>query len=118
MKIRIYDNRMRLRLSKSEVSQLVQKGEVSAQCQIIGGTLDYKLIRGQYSAIKASFENNTISVFIPDSLTLNWDQDERVGFDGTDTNGLYILIEKDFQCLSPRDEDEGDLYLNPEAIAI
>ncbi|MDG2455745.1 MAG: hypothetical protein P8N47_08050 [Bacteroidia bacterium] len=44
---------------------------------------------------------------------MNWDTDERVGFDHT-VNGLFILLEKDWQCLKPRDhEDESNLYQHP-----
>ena len=115
MKIRINGNRLRLRLSKSEVAKVVKDGEVSDQCLIFGTTLTYRLISHRESVMYARFVHNTITVYAPEHFFEEWDTDDRVGFDGYDTNGLYILVEKDFQCLSShRDEDESDLYPNPD----
>ncbi len=115
MKIRINGNRLRLRLTKSEVSHLVAHSEVADQCQIGTNTLIYKIVSGDHAALEAAFSDQTITVFVPDALTDKWDENDLVGFDGHDANGMYILVEKDFQCLSPRDEDETDLYPNPIA---
>jgi hypothetical protein len=32
-----------------------------------------------------------------------------------DGEELRILIEKDFQCLAPREEDESDMFPHPDA---
>ena len=115
MKIRINGNRLRLRLAKTEVSHLVANREVSDHCQIGVNTLTYKILSGDYPTLDAAFSDQIITVFVPNALTEKWDENDRVGFDGHDANGLYILVEKDFQCLSPREEDESDLYPNPVA---
>lgn len=116
MKIRINGNSIRIRLSQSETSTLVNHGEISSVCEFIDGRLKYTLTQGDYSVLKANFLNSEITVCIPKSYVLEWDKNETIGFDGKDTNGLYILIEKDFQCLKPRDhEDESNLYANPQS---
>lgn len=116
MKIRISGNSLRLRLSQTEIIQFVHDGEVSSACQLGQNSLIYKIKHGDHSGITANFVGDTITAHVPASLVKNWDTDERVGFDATDQNGLYILIEKDFQCLKPRPhEDETDLFPNPQS---
>ena len=48
-----------------------------------------------------------------------WIKTDLEGFDAIMDNGtkagLYVLVEKDWQCLKPRDEDEADLFPNPNA---
>ena len=48
-----------------------------------------------------------------------WVKTDLEGFDAIMDNGteegLYVLVEKDWQCLTPRDEDESDLFPNPNA---
>lgn len=117
MKIRINGNSVRLRLSQSEVIQFVNEGIVSSSCNLGGGRLTYQIKKGDFPTIFANMENQTISINIPNNLADHWDTDFRVGFDNMDSRGLYILVEKDFQCLKPRiNEDESDLFPNPQAI--
>ncbi len=116
MKIRISNNSIRLRLSQSEVTGFVDSGEVNTTCQFTNNILTYKVIHANYESISADFADDMIIVSVPSSLVRHWDTDERIGFDFTDKNGLYILIEKDFQCLKPRHhEDESGLYPNPQS---
>ncbi len=75
--------------------------------------LTYKLIQGEFPELCADFDGDSIVIKSPESYVQKWNTDDRVGFDGYDTIGLYILIEKDFQCLTHRNEDESDLYPNP-----
>lgn len=116
MKIRISGNSLRLRLSQHEVLQLVASGQVVSSCKFPDNVLHYEIRHGDYPGITASCTDNTISILVPSGLVNNWDADERVGFDTMDASGLFILIEKDFQCLKPRPhEDESDLFPNPAA---
>lgn len=117
MKLRIQDNSIRFRLSQTDVHKLVHDGMVSSSCQFPINSLKYTILHNELtSSLKADFLEKEIKVRIPSSLVNGWDQDDRVGFAAYDTNGLYILIEKDFQCLQPRpNEDERDLYANPDS---
>jgi hypothetical protein len=116
MKIRINGNSLRIRLSQTEIKTLVLKGEISSVCQFINDRLVYTLKHGDYPQLTADFIQGVITIYIPQSLVQHWDKNETIGFDGKDTSGLYILIEKDFQCLKPRQhEDESDLYTNPQS---
>lgn len=116
MKIRISGNSVRLRLSQSEVLHFVSQGLVSDECHFGNEKLTYQIAQYNGNEIVASLTGQTISVQVPENLAAHWDTDTRVGFDGRMANGLFILIEKDFQCLKPRpNEDESDLFPNPQA---
>ena len=113
MKIRIKDNSVRYRLSQNEVTHLVQNGETWSKCQFGAGELKYGVLATDAEELSCSFDGNTITTKVPKSLLVNWDTDERVGFNHS-VDGLYILLEKDWQCLKPRDhEDESNLYQHP-----
>ena len=115
MKIRIKGNSVRFRLAQDEVTALVQNGEVWSQCQFGTSALSYGLLANNNSDISSEMQENTITCHIPKLLLENWDTDERVGFENR-TDSLFLLIEKDWQCLKPRaHEDESNLYQNPQA---
>ncbi|MEY2924795.1 MAG: hypothetical protein RLZZ337_1343 [Bacteroidota bacterium] len=115
MKLRIKDNSIRFRLAQNEVTELVHKGSIKSQSNISGQSLIYGIETTENNAITCRFVANAIVASIPMALITDWDTDERVGFENT-TEGLYILIEKDWQCMKPREnEDESDLYANPQA---
>ncbi|HNP20122.1 MAG TPA: hypothetical protein PKL31_16910 [Fulvivirga sp.] len=122
MKIRIKGNSLRLRLSKTAISQLKQKGIVSQQISFGGNMLTYQLkIDKAITQVQADYINNVISVNIPNELAAKWTDTEMVGFDEEVKYGngqsISVLVEKDFQCLTAREgEDETDLFTNPQMI--
>jgi len=123
MKIRIKDSSIRFRLSQTEVKKLYKKGKISSVCQF-GSTSKFKYSivskeGGNSEYICVYLKRNHIKVELSATDVKEWYKTELEGFDvemdnGTD-EGLYLLIEKDWQCLVPRDEDETDLYDNPNA---
>lgn len=117
MKLRIAGNSIRLRLNQKEVSQFVNQGFVRATCQIGDQILTYEIAQDDVcDQIKAHMCDHNITVSVPKPIAQFWDIDTRTGFDAKDNHGLYILIEKDFQCLQTRShEDESDNYPNPKA---
>ncbi|MBC7885689.1 MAG: hypothetical protein H7X99_09455 [Saprospiraceae bacterium] len=115
MKLRINGDSIRLRLAKTEVETLVNMGKVASACKIAGHSLIYQIIKSKEAHISATYVDDVLNISIHESLLHRWDEDERVGFDAVDKAGLYILVEKDFQCLKPRThEDESGLYKNPQ----
>lgn len=116
MKIRINNNSVRLRLNPEDVTQLTQEGKAMSICHFPNGVFRYSVVASSREIISADFTGGTISVEIPSDQLLNWDKDDRVGFEFTTEEGLFILVEKDFQCLQPRKhENEDHLYPNPKA---
>lgn len=113
MKIRIKDNSARFRLTQNEVTALVKYGETWSKCNFGKGELVYGIKSTDADDISCVFIGNKVTTKVPKALLTNWDTDQRVGFDKR-TDDLYILIEKDWQCLKPRDhEDESNLYKHP-----
>jgi len=49
---------------------------------------------------------------MPAAMVHEWVETEKVGFEYTDSH-LYLLVEKDFQCLDNVAEDQSDNYPNP-----
>jgi hypothetical protein len=122
MKIRIKGNSIRLRLGKSEVAQFAEKGYLQEHTSFGNGiAFSYALIKSSdIDEVKASFENNTISISVSDMIANQWTQTDEVGFQHKQalTNGeeLFLLVEKDFVCLDNTIEDQSDNYPNPNAV--
>lgn len=81
-----------------------------------GQLLTYRLTKG--TELRASFDNNTITITLSQPEVDTWVASEQVGIKGNLTleNGdkLSILVEKDFKCLTERSEDESDMFPNPK----
>ncbi len=122
MKIRIKGNTIRLRLSKSEVAFFEKEKQISEETNFGNSSFTYQLITDvNADSIKASLQNNCISVHIPAEDSLKWTSSNLVGL-SNDMNvcndkKLFILIEKDFKCLDETIEDQSDNYDNPLAQA-
>ena len=120
MKLRIFGNSIRLRLSQSEVVELAEKGRVSSTLTFSVGELAYELaVSKDVDHVASTFIDGRITVSIPERLASDWCTTDRVGIEGQqplDDGSLHILIEKDFTCLQPRAGDEDrDTFPNPLA---
>jgi hypothetical protein len=119
MKLRIKGNTLRLRLSKSEIAKIGSEGYVEDAIGFAGNArLKYAMQVSDAPSLSASLENCAITVHLPKALATTWVETEQVGFEIHQPldNGesLYILVEKDFQCLTTRpNEDESDNYAHP-----
>jgi len=122
MKIRILGDSLRLRLSQTEVKEMLEKGMVKDTIRF--GTdaaqqLHYILRKATVSQVSASFNSNTISVVIPNGLANDWAASNKISIAEfvpiNNQEQLKILIEKDFKCLKERPgEEEADLFPNPD----
>ena len=115
MKIRIKGNSIRYRLSKTDVEQFIKTGYLEEIVDFGAQKLVYALKKHGDSALSASFEQNTITLYMPEQMTEEWEAPEKVGFNGVH-NKLSLLIEKDFQCLDNVAEDQTDNYPNPASV--
>lgn len=112
MKIRIKGNSLRYRLTRSEVERLAKNGQLEETTNFGDTQLTYAIKQTGNDALSASFEANTITLHLPDTMIQQLAYTDRVGFDNNN-NGLYLLIEKDFMCLDTPAEDQTDNYPNP-----
>ncbi len=116
MKIRIKGNSIRYRLSKTEVEKFIAEGYVEESIAFVSQTLKYALQRDDLKDnLSATFLDNTITIYMPTIMAAEWQNEDRIGFNGVD-NKLSLLIEKDFQCLDNTLEDQSDNYPNPAMV--
>lgn len=121
MKLRIRGDSVRLRVSQGELTQFLERGEVSDRIRFPGGaSLAYRLLRDEAAqAVSANLKNDAITVSVPVTVAERWAEPDEVGFRGEGSLGsdsLAILVEKDFTCLAPREgEDDSDLFPNPRS---
>ncbi|MGI9264831.1 MAG: DUF7009 family protein [Gammaproteobacteria bacterium] len=122
MKLRIRDNSVRLRLMRGEVDALQEKGIVEATTGFPGNrSFGYSVESSPAIVTPAAFfSDNRVTVRLPETTVLAWSTSEQVSIESEqvldDGDTLRILVEKDFICLTGRDdEDESDMYPHPEA---
>lgn len=121
MKLRVLDNSIRLRLTRSEVETVNEHGLVRGSVRFAGSnTFDY-VLESSPATVKpeAHISNNVLTVRLPELDVRHWAGSEQVSIQSEqlldDGDQLRILVEKDFQCLAPREgEDESDMYPHPE----
>jgi hypothetical protein len=119
MKIRIKGPSVRLRLSKSEVAGIVHEGIVAEETPFGNATFKYVLKRvADGDKLTASFDNGSMTMYVPEALIKDWDTNTLVSIEANmpvgDGNTLYLLLEKDFQCIDQTTEDQSDNYINPK----
>ena len=118
MKLRIKGNSLRLRLSKTDVEKLVVAKYLEERTSFGSNTFGYALqIKDAGDEVSADFDGGKITVFIPEIFIKGWAVNDVVGFNATkqvsEAESLYILVEKDFKCLTEVAEDQKDNYENP-----
>lgn len=124
MKLRILDDSLRLRLTRTEVDVVSTDGLVRGRVHFAGtNTFDY-VLESSPATVKpeAHISNNVLTIRVPTMDIQNWAGSEQVSIISeqvlNDGDPLKILIEKDFACLAPRDgEDESDMFTHPNANA-
>ncbi len=117
MKIRILGNRVRLRLSQSEVAQIGRLESVEESTNFGENTFSYVLaVHEMDQHIHANYEGGSIQISIPKAMAQNWADSDEVGIQTPSDYSPFILIEKDFKCLTVREgEDESDMFYNPNS---
>lgn len=123
MKLRIRGNTVRLRLTRGEV-EAVGRGELVEESTHFpdGSVLRYQMVPGgvQEASQSSNDEGHLIRIEVPSVVATNWaENEEQVGLTGDQpfiVEPLEILVEKDFDCVTPRvGEDPVDTYPNPNA---
>lgn len=119
MKVRIKGNSIRMRITKTEVSQFCKTGYIQEETQFINTTFTYALIsEADALEMTATFEDNKLTIVLPLGSIEDWENSKKVGFSNsislTDGKKLSLLVEKDFTCLEDRGEDESENYPNPK----
>ena len=121
MKLRILGNSIRLRVGRSELAELADKGTVADAIHFATGqALTYRIVADRSGNTSAGFAAGEITVAVPAGDVRSLATTDLVSIRGVQKlpagETLSILVEKDFECLVPRTgEDPRDLYDNPAA---
>jgi hypothetical protein len=120
MKLRILDDSLRLRLGRSEVTRLAQGEPVEGHTHFPSGVFTYRVTTTSEVRSAASFVDGCIEVCLPVADVQRWATTDEVSLRATQElaggRSLRLLVEKDFQCLAPRDEaEDSDSFENPNA---
>lgn len=120
MKLRIRGNSIRLRLTRSEVDQLVENGSVQERVEFGRGKsrFSYRLVADDgIDGPSAIYEMDEMTISISRTAADNWKNAETIGIESFQSLGddseLRILIEKDFACQKTRvGENDSDAFPN------
>ena len=113
-------NSIRFRLTQSEVKIVEQTGLVKDQIKFSNSiSLEYEIKAATgLEYVEATYSEDKITLKVNESLIRDWAHSDQVtissSLDLSSNENLTILIEKDFKCLSPRDEDESDMFPHPK----
>ena len=125
MKLRIKGNSVRLRLTPSEVKQLLRDGVIREHLQFTANPKDrlmYAVISSLSGATTTvAYQSGNITVSVPEVQLKNWAGSEEVGVYADvalgDDRILSVTIEKDFACLDLSDAENEDTFPNPNLAA-
>jgi len=121
MKLRIKGNSIRIRVSKTEVSDFEKNGELIEATFFGANHFHYCMKKTNASStLFADYQNNCITVHVPEKIANEWTSTDMIGFNykmplGNDKH-LFLLVEKDFVCIDNTFEDQSDNYPNPNAV--
>jgi hypothetical protein len=123
MKLRIKENSLRLRISRSEVASLLQRDRLEETIHFApqaNAKFTYALEQtASMSTLSIQYTHSNVTVLIPADRVNTWCVSDQVGIAESLSIGgfgvLDVLIEKDFACLDRNDEENEDTFPNPNS---
>lgn len=107
---------------RGEVDTLRTEGLVAASTSFPGGRVFRYVVESSPASVNpaAFYSESEMVLRLPETTVLAWATSDQVSIEGEqvllDGQKLRILVEKDFVCLTGRDdEDESDMYPHPAA---
>ena len=123
MKIRLYKDSVRLRISPSELSQLSDGNTINESFNWPGtgnSKLQFSIIPGDGPLAHADMSSGSYSIRIGIQRLKDWEASDEVGiYDKLslpEQGSLSISIEKDFECKGRDSEDKTDRFTNPNEV--
>ena len=115
MKLRIKGDSLRLRLTRPEVQELVERGSVEAAARFADAARFGYAVRldDAANALTAKFATGCVTVTVPAQQAQQWAASDAVGIYGED-GPLTLAVEKDFACIDRDDPEDADAFPNPK----
>src|SRR5690242_3642190 len=118
MKIRLYGNSVRVRLSRSEVDRLADGQTVEQRTDLHPQPLRFRIQPIEQLDLEAGilvrFADGEMHITLPLDAIRRWRDGDDPGVEST-TGRVNLLIEKDFRCLHDNSQDQADCFPNPLA---
>lgn len=117
MKIRLFGDSIRLRLTQEEVATLSKGGALESVIPFPGEALAC-VVQPFDGPLEARHAASRISVLVPQAETARWAVSEEVGMYATSLSGsggpVRIIVEKDYNCIhKPDSPDNAGTFPNP-----
>lgn len=114
MKLRLFGNSIRIRLSQDEVRELAAGRPIQASTRFFDGQLDIDLSPSAGAATSASCADGRIRIQLHAEETARWAYSEEEGLYASD--GVSTLaVEKDYACLHKTKAANEGTFPNPSA---
>jgi len=119
MKLRIYKDSVRLRLSQADIAQFAATGSVRDVIDFAPGAhFSYALESASFvDRVRASYSAGALRILVPPQLADQWSRSDEVAI-RSNGDSPSLLIEKDFKCLhreTDQESDDADAFPNPLA---
>lgn len=120
MKLRIQGNSVRVRLTQREVRSLAdgQRLEQTTEFSEFSRLITHIEPSGEVSRSTATFDGGHLLLRLPLEQVHQWAETDQVGIESDqpigDGRSLHVLVEKDFDCLHPRPDENIDTFPNPK----
>jgi hypothetical protein len=119
MKLRIRDNSVRIRIARNELVRLASGQMVEQRTEFSTSAILVTVVEptDHTDRFTATFEAGRIKLQVPIDQIRELAETERVGIEShqpiTENRSLQILLEKDFDCLHPKADENIDTFPNP-----
>jgi len=120
VKLRIKGNSLRLRVTPSEVKELLGSGGIRERIQFTANPSDgfaYEVISSSEGTATVTYQSEKVTVSVPEDQLKRWARSDDVGVYADVALGddltLSVAIEKDFACLDRSDAENEDTFPNP-----
>jgi hypothetical protein len=120
MKLRIRDNTLRIRITQGELAKLAsgQKLEQTTEFSTSAKLVTTVEPSAKANQCEATFAMGRIALQIPLREIRDLAETDRIGIESyqkiNETRSLHLLIEKDFDCLHPKADENVDTFPNPK----
>jgi hypothetical protein len=116
MKLRIKGNSLRLRVTKSDLAQLMQACRIEESIQFApaaNARLTYALaVRDAACDLALEYRAQTVTVVLSQNAARRWAESDDVGVYAE--GAVSLILEKDFACLDRNHPHDADAFPNPQ----